>query len=80
MSEEQDAAYNALGYALRRNLSLDQVRWELAASQQRVLDAISSATARGLDASLYGDVALRSTHEAEHTEWIKRWRREKRFS
>lgn len=80
MSDEQAAAYNALGYALRRDLSLDQVRWELAASQQRVLDAISSATTRGLDPSLYGDVALRSTHEGEHTEWIKRWRRARGIS
>src|SRR5947208_990526 len=54
MTGEQDAAYNALAYGLRRALSLDQVRWELATSRQRLLDAIASATARGLDASLYG--------------------------
>jgi len=71
---EQDDAYNALGHELRRGLSLDQVRWELATSRQRLLDAISSASARGLDGSLYGDAGLRSGHEAEHTAWIKRWR------
>ncbi|NJL43382.1 MAG: hypothetical protein HC935_08905, partial [Pseudanabaena sp. SU_2_4] len=35
---------------------------------------IASASERGLDVSLYGDAALRSGHEAVHTEWIKRWR------
>ena len=74
---DQDDAYNALGYHLRRALSLDQVKWELATSRQRLLDAIASATARGLDASLYGDAGLRSLHEAEHTGWVKRWRGER---
>jgi hypothetical protein len=44
-----------------------------------MLDAIASATARGLDASLYGEAGLHSTHEAAHTEWITRWRREQRI-
>ncbi len=74
MNGEQGEAYNALGYELRRGLSLDQVRWELATSRQRLLDAIAPATARGLDASLYGDAPLRTLHEAEYTGWIKRWR------
>jgi uncharacterized damage-inducible protein DinB len=77
MTGEQDEAYNSLAHDLRRALSLDQVRWELAASRQRLLDAISSATARGLDASLYGEAGLRSGHEAVHTAWIKRWRDER---
>jgi hypothetical protein len=77
MTEEQVTVLNELAHALRRDLSLAQVRWELATSRQRVLDAIASATPRGLDPSLYGDAALRSTHEAEHTGWIRRWRREK---
>jgi len=74
MTEAHADAYNAMAHDLRQGLSPEQVRWELATSGQRLLDAISAATARGLDASLYGDVALRSTHEAEHTGWIKRWR------
>jgi uncharacterized damage-inducible protein DinB len=74
MNGEQGEAYNALGYELRRGLSLDQARWELATSRHRLLDAIASATERGLDALLYGDAPLRSTHEAEHTGWIRRWR------
>jgi uncharacterized damage-inducible protein DinB len=77
MTGEQDEAYNALGYALRVALSLNQVRWELATSRQRLLAAISSATPRGLDASLYGEAGLRSSHEAAHAGWIKRWREEK---
>ncbi len=74
---EQDEAANAVAYDLRRGLSLDQARWELATSRQRLLDAIASATERGLDASLYGDAGLHSGHEAQHTEWIARWRRER---
>ena len=76
-SGDQDDAYNALGYDMRRALSLGQIRWELETSRQRLLDAISSATARGLDGSLYGEAGLRSGHEAEHTGWIKRWRGER---
>src|SRR5438874_2447987 len=53
MTGEQDAAYNELAYDLRRAISLDQVRWELATSRQRLLEAIASASTRGLDASLY---------------------------
>ncbi len=77
MTGEQGEAYNALGYDLRLALPLDQARWELATSRQRLLHAISSATARGLDASLYGDAGLRSLHEAQHTGWIRRWRGER---
>jgi uncharacterized damage-inducible protein DinB len=77
MSDDQAEVYNALGHDLRRALSLDQARWELATSGQRLLDAISAATPRGLDPSLYGEAGLRSTHEAQHTGWIKRWRGER---
>jgi uncharacterized damage-inducible protein DinB len=77
MTSEQDEAYNALAHSLRKTFSLDQVRWELAASRQRLLDAISSARPRGLDASLYGEAGLRSLHEGRHTGWIKRWREER---
>src|ERR1700730_16404691 len=77
MTDEQDEAYNALAHDLRLSLSPDQVRWELETSRQRLLTAISSATARGLDGSLYGEAGLRSLHEAVHTKWIKRWREEK---
>src|SRR3990172_10667047 len=72
MSGEQDTVYNALAHDLRLALSPDQARWEMMTSRQRLLDAISSATARGLDASLYGEAGLRSTHEAQHAGWITR--------
>jgi uncharacterized damage-inducible protein DinB len=74
MDGEQDAAYNALTYDLRRDLSLAQVRWELLSSRKRLLDAIAGATERGFDGSLYGEAGLRSGHEAQHTGWISRWR------
>jgi len=74
MTDDQVDAFNARGYSLWQSLSLDQIRWELATSSQRLLDAILAVTARGLDASLYGEAGLRSSHEAEHTGWIKRWR------
>lgn len=77
MTDEQDAAYNALGYALRRDLPLAQVRWELETSQQRLLAAIATATPRGLEASRYGEAGLRSGHEAAHAGWIRRWRGER---
>ena len=77
MTGEQDAVFSALGHSLRQTLSLDQVMWELATSHRRLLEAISSATPRGLDGSLYGEAGLRSTHEATHTEWIRRWRQQK---
>jgi uncharacterized damage-inducible protein DinB len=79
MTHDQDAALNQMGYELRHGLSVEQATWELAESRRRLLDAISSATPRGLDASLYGESALVSSHEAEHTEWIRRWRKEKGF-
>ena len=77
MTSEQDEAYNSLAHNLRRSLSLNQVRWELETSRQRLLAAISSGTARGLDGSLYGEAGLRSVHETVHAGWIKRWRQEK---
>ncbi|MEK7353115.1 MAG: DinB family protein [Chloroflexota bacterium] len=76
MTGEQDAAYGAMGHDLRLNISVEQIRWELATSRQRLLDAISSATPRGLNGSLYGEAGLRSGHERQHAGWIKRWRGE----
>lgn len=77
MTPAQDETYNGLGHSLRSMLSLDQVRWELATSHQRLLAAISAATARGLDPSLYGEAGLRSRHEAAHAGWIRAWRVER---
>lgn len=77
MTGDQDADFNALGYALRRDLSLDQVRWELTTTHQRLLDAIGAATAPALDPSRYGEAGLRSSHAAQHAGWIRRWRGER---
>ena len=77
MTPEQSDAYSTLGHELRKALSPEQAKWELATSRQRLIDAISSASTLGLDASLYGEAGLDSSHEADHTAWIKRWRAER---
>lgn len=77
MSGEQDAAYNELGYALRRELSPAQAKWELVETRRKLMDAIASAPPRALDPSLYGEAGLRTDHEAEHAGWIARWRKER---
>ncbi len=74
MTDDEGAAYNALGHDLRLAMSPGQAKWELDTSRQRLLEAIESATPRGLDASLYGEAGLRSSHEAQHTRWIQEWR------
>lgn len=77
LTAEQDEALNAIAHEVRRSLSLDQARWELENSRRRLLDAIASAGERGLDASLYGEAGLHSSHEVQHAQWIARWRRER---
>lgn len=79
MTDEQDAAFNELLYATRRDLPFRQVRWESARAHETLLLAIRRATKRGLDASLYGEAGLTSGHEAQHTAWIKRWRSERGY-
>jgi uncharacterized damage-inducible protein DinB len=74
MTDEQDDDYNATGYELRREMSPAQARWELERSRARLLEAISAATPRALDADNYGAAGLRSQHEDQHSSWIKRWR------
>jgi len=75
----QDEALNTIAPEARAGLSLAQARWEFERSRQRLLDAIGAATEAGLDASRYGEAALRSTHEAQHTGWIRRWRGERGY-
>jgi hypothetical protein len=77
MNGEQDEVLNALAYTLRSPLSLDQARWEFSTSHQRLLTALSKATSRAFDSSLYGEAGLRSRHEAQHAVWIRRWRGER---
>lgn len=78
MTGEQDQAYNAMSYTLRKGFSLGQVRWELEQSRERLLSAIASAADRALDTSLYGEAPIRSTHETQHAQWIKNWSEGKR--
>src|SRR5690606_15234189 len=63
----------------RRDLSLEQVRWELERAHERVLSAIASATERGLDDSRYGEAGLHSAHAREHAGWIRAWRAREGF-
>ncbi|MGE0597994.1 MAG: DinB family protein [Dehalococcoidia bacterium] len=79
MREEQVDAIADVLYALRRSATAAQAKWEAANTHDRLLNALSEATPRGLDASLYGEAGLPSDHEAAHTSWIKRWRAERGY-
>jgi hypothetical protein len=72
--EGRDDEVNAVVYDMRRDLSLEQARWEVAVTHEAVLSAIREMSERGLDGSLYGEMGLRGGHEAAHTAWIARWR------
>jgi hypothetical protein len=75
----RDGEYSTLGYDMRSELSLAQIRWESESTHQRLLETIAGASHRGLDGTLYGEAGLRSTHEAAHTAWIVRWRGERGY-
>ena len=74
---ELDESINQIVHEVRQTLSVEQAKWELASSREALLQAIAFAGERGLDGARYGEAGLRSTHEAEHAGWIKRWRGEK---
>ena len=77
MTDENDEGLNESAYAMRRELSAAQAKWEFETSRRKLLDAIGSSTPRGLDGSLYGAAGLRSGHEDQHAEWLERWRNER---
>lgn len=79
MEGEQSEIFSGLVHDMRAGLSPEQAKWEITRSHERVMLALAAATPRGLDASLYAEAGLRSTHEAQHTEWIKRWRSERGY-
>ena len=79
MTTEQDAAYSKLGHDLRLNMSPSQAKWEIENSTMHLMDAIANATPRGLDASLYGEAPIKSSHKAQHAGWIRRWRGERGY-
>lgn len=76
MTESQHDVLAPLLYAWHQDLSLAQVLWELTRSHELLLKALAQATLAGLEGSRYGEAGLRSQHEAEHVEWISRWRAE----
>ena len=77
LRDDLEDAFKAVDYQLRRDLSLEQVRWELETVHRRLLDALAAATPAGLDPTRYGQAGLRSTHMAQHAAWIRRWRSER---
>jgi hypothetical protein len=76
LNPADEATLSTMFYEARRAAPAAQARWELATTHERLLAAIERATERGLDASLYGEAGLPSSHEAAHTAWILRWRGE----
>ena len=74
MTEDEVEAFNAMIERMRSSLPLKQVLAELESSRARVLAAIDAATERGLDETRYGEAGLRSDHEFEHADIIRRWR------
>lgn len=79
MTDGQDDTFNELSYELRRQFSVPQARWELVQTEEALLDALTIATERALDGSLYGEAGLVSDHAAEHAGWIRRWREQKGY-
>ena len=79
MATDENNAFNETTVRQRRGLSLQQVLWEYESSRQRVIDAIQSATSRGLDESLYGESPPRTGHDSQHAGWIRRWRGERGY-
>lgn len=77
LSDEQEPALNGVLHEIQGELSLEQALWELEASHARLIDALGQATERGLEAARYGEAGLLSSHEAQHTGWIRRWRSER---
>ena len=79
MTTEQDAAYSKLGHDLRLNMSPSQAKWEIENSTKHLMDAIATATPRGLDPQFYGEAPIKSSHKAQHAAWIRRWRGERGY-
>ncbi|MCA9829028.1 MAG: DinB family protein [Dehalococcoidia bacterium] len=74
MSLEQDHAANMLAFGVRREISLEQSRWELDHSYARLVVALTSATGVALDPAAYGEAGVLSRHGFEHAGYIREWR------
>jgi uncharacterized damage-inducible protein DinB len=75
----RDQIFSNLVHEIRQPHSIEQVRWELQHTHDDLLEAIANATTRGLEPDHYGEAGLLSTHEARHTDWLKRWRSEQQI-
>lgn len=78
LHREEVRTHNDLIWELRRDWSLEQALWELASTRERLLQQIAQLNSIGLDESRYGELALRTQHESEHAEVIRRWRQSRR--
>ena len=74
MTPEQDEAANTLAFDVRREISLEQARWELDHSYARLVSALTSATGAALDPAAYGEAGILSSHGFEHAGYIREWR------
>jgi hypothetical protein len=74
MTGTQIDAFNNLIVEVRRTLPLSDVRAELAASRDLLLKTIEGASERAFDNSNYGESGVKSDHESEHADQIRRWR------
>ncbi len=77
MTDAEVESFNNLIERMRSSLPLSQVMAELESSRAGVLAAIAGATERGLDETRYGEAGLRTDHEFEHADMIRRWREQR---
>ena len=75
----KDHIYSDLGYDLRANFSPAQVLWEIANTHEQLLAAIAEGSDLILHPERFSEAAMPSTHEAQHTGWIRRWRSERDY-
>lgn len=75
----KDHFYSELGYELRANFSPAQVLWEIANTHEQLLAAIAEGSDLILEPDRFSEAAMPSTHEAQHTGWIRRWRSDRGY-
>ncbi|MGD9934204.1 MAG: DinB family protein [Dehalococcoidia bacterium] len=79
MTPDQDDVANTLAFDVRREISLEQARWELDHSYARLVGALTSATGAALDPAAYGEAGILSRHGFEHAGYIREWRTRQRI-
>lgn len=75
----KDHIYSQLGYEVRADLSAAQVLWEIAETHRQLVAGIAEGSDLILDPGRFSEAAMPSTHEAQHTGWIRRWRGERGY-